>query len=167
MEGSRAKIDEIDKLRDLIADLKVAMLTTVEHDGSLRSRPLQTLELDAENALWFFTSATSPKVAEIAGGDWQVSLSYANPEKQDYVSVSGTATLVRDAVKMRALWTDWAKPWFPKGLDDPDLALLRVQMHKAEYWDGPGTSIGQLYGLTKALATGDKDALGDNAKLNL
>jgi general stress protein 26 len=167
MQGSGAKTGEIDKLRDLIADLKVAMLTTLDHDGSFRSRPLQTLELDEENALWFFTSATSPKVAEVAGGNWQVNLSYANPEKQDYVSVSGTATLVRDRARMQALLSEWAKPWFPQGLDDPDLALLRVQMHKAEYWDGPGTSIGQLYGLTKAITTGEKDALGENAKLNL
>ncbi|MGE5526803.1 MAG: pyridoxamine 5'-phosphate oxidase family protein [Rhodospirillaceae bacterium] len=167
MEGSRAKTEEIEKLRDLIADLKVAMMTTVDHDGSLRSRPLQTLEMDANDALWFFTSVTSPKIAEVAGGDWQVNLSYAHPEKQDYVSLSGTATVVRDTAKVKALWTDWAKAWFPQGPDDPDLALLRVDVHKAEYWDGPGTSIGQLYGLTKAIATGEKDALGENAKLNL
>lgn len=167
MEGSRPKTEDIEKLRDLIADLKVAMLTTVDHDGTLRSRPLQTLEMDADNALWFFISATSPKVAEVAGADWQVNLSYANPEKQDYVSLSGTASIVRDRAKMQALWTDWAKPWFPDGLEDPDLALLCVRPQKAEYWDGPGSSVGQLYGLTKAIATGDKEALGENAKLNL
>lgn len=167
MEGSRPSTDEIERLRDLIADLKVAMLTTQDTDGSLRSRPLQTLEMDGSNALWFFTSVTSPKVAEVAAGEWQVSLSYANPDKQDYVSVSGTASVVRDRAKMQALWSDWVKVWFPKGLDDPDLALLRVQMHKAEYWDGPGSSMKQLYALTKALTTGDKDALGDNVKINL
>ena len=167
MEGSRAKTEDIEKLRDLIADLKVAMMTTTDDDGTLRSRPLQTLEMDANNALWFFTSASSPKVGEAERGGRQVNLSYANPEKQDYVSISGTATLVRDAAKMKALWTDWAKPWFPKGLEDPDLALLRVDAEKAEFWDGPGTSIGQLYGLTKAIATGEKDGLGENTKLNL
>lgn len=167
MEGSRPTNEQIEKLRDLIADLKVAMLTTVDEDGSLRSRPLQTLEMDATHALWFFTSATSPKVAEAAGGGWQVNLSYAHPEKQDYVSISGTATIVRDRAKMQSLWTEWAKPWFPKGLDDPDLALLCVRPDKAEYWDGPGSSIGQLYGLTKAIATGDTEALGENAKLKL
>ena len=167
MEGSRPKTENIEKLRDLIADLKVAMLTTVDHDGTLRSRPLQTLEMDADNALWFFTSGTSPKVAEAAGAGWQVNLSYANPDKQDFVSISGTATIVKDRAKMQALWTDWAKPWFPKGVDDPDLALLCVQAHKAEYWDGPGSSVGQLYALTKAIATGDKEALGENAKLRL
>ncbi len=167
MEGSRPKSEDIEKLRDLVADLKVAMLTTVDTDGSLRSRPLQTLEMDAGNALWFFTSATSPKVAEVAAGDWQVNLSYANPDKQDYVSLSGTASIVRDRARMQSLWNDWVKVWFPDGLDDPDLALLRVQVHKAEYWDGPGSKMTQLYALTKALATGDKDALGDNAKINL
>lgn len=37
---------------------------------------------------------------------------------------------------------------------------------QAEYWDSPGSAVGRLYGLTKALATGDKDAIGDNAKIS-
>jgi general stress protein 26 len=166
MQGSPAKAEDIQKLRDLIADIKVAMLATADEDGSLRSRPLHTLEMDAQHALWFFTSATSPKVAEAAGSGWQVNLSYAHPDKQDYVSVSGTASIVRDRAKMQALWTDWAKVWFPRGIDDPDLALLRVQIHRAEYWDAPASAMKQLYGLTKALVTGEKDALGTNAKMN-
>jgi general stress protein 26 len=41
------------------------MLTTEEADGSLRSRPLATLQLDSEGHLWFFTALTSGKVEEI------------------------------------------------------------------------------------------------------
>ena len=68
MEGSRAKTEEIDKLRDLIADLKVAMLTTLDHDGSFRSRPLQTLELDAHNALWFSFRRRRPRSPKLPAG---------------------------------------------------------------------------------------------------
>lgn len=167
MEGSRPSSEQIDRLRALIGDLKVAMLTTVDEDGSLRSRPLQTLEMDGGHALWFFTAVSSPKVHEAAGSGWQVNLSYAHPDRQSFVSISGTATLVRDRARMQALWTEWAKPWFPKGVDDPDLALLCVQPHHAEYWDGPASTMTQLYALTRAVVTGDKDALGENAKLTL
>ena len=54
---------------------------------------------------------------------------------------------------------------FPKGLEDPDLALLRIDIEKAEYWDSPGTVVGRAYAIAKALVTGDKDATGDNVKL--
>jgi general stress protein 26 len=44
---------------------------------------------------------------------------------------------VRDTEKMRALWSSGLDRWFPRGLDDPDLALLEVRIDKAEYWDRP------------------------------
>ena len=52
-------------------------------------------------------------------------------------TLTGTARVVRDADKIRALWSPRLERWFPKGLDDPDLALLEVRIDKAEYWDEP------------------------------
>ena len=157
---------ELTKVADLIGDIKFAMLTTTEADGSLRSRPLSTLKMDAGARLWFFTSISSPKMDEIRDNS-QVNVNYARPDKQDYVSISGTAEVVRDREKMKELWTPWIKPWFPKGIDDPDLILLTVNVEHAEYWDAPGSSIMRSYGLAKAVATGKTDALGTNAKVRV
>jgi general stress protein 26 len=95
----------------------------------------------------------------------QINLSYARSDKQDYLSVSGTVEVVRDKQKMQELWTPWIKPWFPEGLDDPDLVLLKVRMTEAEYWDAPGSAMVRLYGLAKGMLTGNTDALGENRKL--
>src|SRR4051812_1288679 len=148
MEGSNS--DDIARLKELIEDIRIAMMTTVDEDGTLRSRPLQTLRSADDGVLWFFTSASSPKVAEAQANGWQVNLSYAHPGKQDYVSVSGRATLSRDRNMMETLWNKWVEVFFPKGLDDPDLALLRVDIEKAEYWDSPGTAVGRLFAVAKA-----------------
>jgi general stress protein 26 len=165
MQGS-TNTKDFTQLKSLIEDIKVGMLTTEDDDGTLRSRPLQTVGVDDDGSLWFFTSATSPKVAESKADGGRVNLSYANPGKHDYVSVSGKATLTRDREKMKQLWTKWVEAFFPKGLNDPDLALLRVDIEKAEYWDAPGSAIGRAYGLAKALTTGKTDALGENRKVN-
>jgi general stress protein 26 len=74
---------------------------------------------------------------------------------------------VRDREKMQALWSPWVKVWFPKGIEDPDLALLCVHIEKAEYWASPGSGVQRLYALLKARTTGDKDALGENRKLRV
>ena len=166
MEGSNTTGEDFARLKELIEDIRIAMMTTRDADGSLRSRPLQTLRCADEGTLWFFTSASSAKVEEAAAGGWQVNLSYANPGKMDYVSISGHATLSRDRELMKALWNKWVEVFFPKGLDDPDLALLRVDIDKAEYWDSPGTAVGRAYGIAKALLTGNTDATGDNVKIN-
>lgn len=163
---------DVEKLRDLIQDIRVAMLTTVEEDGSLRSRPMATQKLtqkaEFDGELWFFTGAGSEKVQEIRR-EQHVNVSYADPDDERYVSVSGTALIVHDRAKAEELWSPVLKAWFPQGLDDPDLALLRVKVEKAEYWDSPSGKMVQLLGLVKALATGERYHAdpGENEKLEL
>ena len=90
-----------------------------------------------------------------------------NPDDQRYVSVSGNAFLVRDKAKAKELWNEALRTWFPQGLDDPDLALLRVTVDKAEYWDSPSSAMVHAFGYVKALVTGAPPSPGDNRKINV
>jgi general stress protein 26 len=145
--------DDVEKLAELIGDVKVAMLTTVDEDGSLHSRPMWTQQEEFDGQLWFFTAASSHKVREVER-EHRVNLGYADPENDRYISVSGRATLIRDRSKIEDLWNPLYKAWFPMGLADPDLALLRVEVDKAEYWDTPPGRLVKLVGFAKALLTG-------------
>src|SRR5688572_13029333 len=124
MKVAKQKSQELARLAALVRQMRIGMLTTIEPDGSLRSRPLETVEVDPEGRLWFFTDAHSPKSKRAQAGDHQVALSYADPRDEDFASISGTARVVRDEPKMRGLWTSKLERWFPRGLGDPDLALL-------------------------------------------
>ncbi len=165
MKKQRQADPGMQKLADLIDEASIAMLTTEDSDGTLRSRPLATLQMDADGKLWFFTALSSGKVGEI-DQHRKVSLSYANLERQDYVSISGHARLFRDPDKMRELWTPWIEPWFPDGLNDPDLGLLEITVDEAEYWDAPASRTQRLFGLAKALSTGDTSRLGGHGKVH-
>ena len=155
---------DLQQVAELVEEIKFAMMTTEEVDGTLRSRPMATMQMDAAGCLWFFTAMSSPKVDE-AEMHHQVNLSYARPDKQDYLSVSGNCEIVRDKDRMLALWTPWVQPWFPKGVDDPDLVLLKVTITEAEYWIAPGSAARRLYGLAKGIMTGNTDSLGENRKI--
>ena len=127
------------KVNELIRDIRIAMLTTQTPDGALRSRPMATQGgVDERGELWFFTADDSGKAHEIAQ-EHHVNVSYAEPKDQRYVSISGRGVIVRDRERAQRLWTAALKEWFPAGLDDPRLALLRVRVEAAEYWDA-GTS---------------------------
>lgn len=157
--------ENIKKLRELIKDIKFAMLTTVEEDGTLRSRPMATQQFEFDGNLWFFTNVNAPKVDEVQQNQ-HVNVSYAEPKDQKYVSVSGTAQLVRDRQKMEELWNPLYKAWFPQGLDDPSLALLKVSVDKAEYWDSPSAPVVRLVGFVKAVVTGEPISnLGEHKKI--
>jgi general stress protein 26 len=149
------------KVAELVKEIKFGMLTTQCPDGSLHSRPMSTLQMDEDGCLWFFTSQHSTKIEDI-DDQYQVNMSYARTDKQDYLSVTGTAEVVRNRKKMESLWTPWLKPWFQDGLDDPELILLKVRVDAADYWDAPGSAAKRLYGLAKGAMTGDTDALGEH-----
>ena len=167
MGEGKSREEQMRKLRELIREIDFAMLTTVEPDGSLRSRPMSNNgDVEFDGDLWFFTRASAPKVDEIEQ-EQHVNVSFARPDKQQYVSVSGRARLVRDRRKIEELWNPAYKAWFPDGLEDPDLALLQVTAEKAEYWDGNSSVVAHLVGLAKAVATGSSYGAGENEKVDL
>jgi len=157
-----------EQLWDLIKDIKFSMFTTRDAHGHLHSRPMttQNKKLDEDDRLWFFMSRKDTPVAELATHS-SVNVSYADPDKDRYVSVSGTARLADDPVKTRELWSAMAGAWFPGGVDDPDLALVEVKIANAHFWDVKESKLTQLYTIAKAALTGQPPALGETGKIQM
>ena len=84
--------------------------------------------------LWFVTRSTAPKTEEIRENQ-HVNVAYADPDDGRFVSISGLASLVRDPKKVDELWSRRLRIWFPDGKKDPELALIRVRIDRAEVWD--------------------------------
>ncbi|MBL3655450.1 pyridoxamine 5'-phosphate oxidase family protein [Fulvivirga sediminis] len=124
----------MDKLKETIASIEVAMLATKTEEGDLVTRPMYTLHMDQKGYLWFFTSKDSPKMDDIEENN-HVNVGYADVHSHTYASVSGTAICVDDEDLKSKLWNESHKAWYPKGVDDPNLCLLRVAVSSAEVWD--------------------------------
>jgi general stress protein 26 len=128
---------DLAELTRIIREIRIALLTTVGREGQFHTRPVQTLKVEDDATLWFFTDWTSPKVTELHH-DVRVSLGYADPAKNVYVALSGEGSLVRDPKKAKELWSIEQRAYYPKGPDDERLAVLRVATLHAEYWIAPG-----------------------------
>jgi general stress protein 26 len=162
---AQTRASDLQKIRELIKDIDFCMLTTVDESGDLHSRPMSSNgDVDQDGDIWFFTSASSHKVIEI-GKLPKVNVSFADPDNQRYISISGTAQLSRDKAKIDELWRPEFKIWFPEGKDDPEIALLRVNLEKAEYWDSPSSTIGYALSFVSSLVTGKQPDLGENKKV--
>ena len=167
MKAEQARADDLQKLRDMVKDIDFCMLTTIDETGDLHSRPMSSNgDIDPNGDIWFFTSASSNKVSEVSTSP-NVNLSFADPKNQHYISISGHAELVRDRKKIEELWRPEFKIWFPKGKDDPEIALLRVGLEKAEYWDSSSSTIGYVLSFVSSLVTGKQPDLGENKKVDL
>ena len=155
---------DLAKLGGLIRDIRVALLTTVDRDGGFHARPVQTLQVEADRTLWFFTDWSSPKVDELHH-DVRVSLGYADPTKNVYVAVSGSGSLFRDLQKAKQLWSIEQRAYYPAGPEDERLALLRVVIERAEYWIAPGRTSYLVAAVTAAVTGTPAGVIGENRKI--
>ncbi len=153
-----------DELHELLKDFGVAMLVTRTPAGQLRSRPMALAKVDADGTLWFCSQSESGKTDELAHDNH---VNVAMQSKTKFVSLSGTATTVRDRQKINELWDETWKVWFPGGKDDPTLTLLKVHGTMGEYWDNSGTSgIKYLLEAGKAYLTGTRPAVENDPKIH-
>ena len=157
---------DYEKLREMIKDIDLCMLTTVDESDDLHSRPMSLNgDVDDQGNLWFFTSSNSHKASEIERTP-NVNVSFIDTDQQHYVSISGDAELVHDKQKIKELWKPILKAWFPDGPDQADIALLKVKVKKAEYWDTPSSTIAQAISFVSAIFSGKQVELGENKKLD-
>jgi general stress protein 26 len=133
--------------------VKIAMLTTYSAKEGFSSRPMGTADIDEKGNIWFFTNECSHKASEVSVEN-TVSLTYSDPNNQTYLSIVAEASLVDDKAKMKELWSPFIQAFFPKGLNDPKLTLLKVQPTDAEYWDSSSSSMVVLFNLLKAVVNG-------------
>jgi general stress protein 26 len=152
---------QVRKLRKLIKGARIAMLTTVSSDGRLRSRPMAVLKGGFDGDLWFVTRSTTPKTGEIRENQ-HVNVAYSDHEDDRYVSISGLASLVKDPARIQDLWKRRLRAWFPDGKKDPDLALIRVRIDRAEVWDAKSASMVHLEGLGAVLAKQQRPSRADD-----
>ena len=107
-----------EKLIDLIHDFDNAMLVTKSDGGALVGRPMAIAEATEEGVLWFVTMQSSRK----------------------FVTLSGECQVVDDQAKIDALWKEVWKVWFPGGMSDASIVLLKVVATEGEYWDNSGVA---------------------------
>ena len=82
------RTEHIEKIKEIVEEIKVAMLVTAESDDKINSRPMHTQEVDQFGNIWFFTSLGTGKIGDIAENT-TVNLAYASPDKNTFLSVTG------------------------------------------------------------------------------
>jgi general stress protein 26 len=152
------------KLAELAKDIRIGMLTTSDIDGQYNSRPMAQQEAEFDGDLWFFAERDSRKVRQITANP---SVGITLTSNDTWISISGSAEIIRDVEKAKELWNTFVAAWLPQGPEHPSVVLIKVIGDTAEYWDTPGGRIASAVSLIKAKATGTRYEGGENEKVAL
>lgn len=144
------------ELVEKIGDQRFAMVTTIDGDA-LVSRPMGMQTPDADGTLWFFTKPDTDKAEQVAA-DPRVNVAFT---EGDYLSVSGTAQIVRDVEKNKELWDASVQAWMQGSPTDPDVALLKVTPQTIAYWVS-GSRVTTMASVVKGLVSGERPQVGEH-----
>lgn len=144
--------EALEKVRELLKSFQIAMMLTVSGEA-VSAPPLGVVGGgdDFTGTLWFITDKRSGKVGAIQSGA-QTSLIFQNE---------------KDGARLAELYTPVQRTWFPDGLDDPNMTLVRFDADKGNYWDKHDSMLRLLAAFTKAAVTGAPGKSGNAGIANL
>jgi len=159
--------EALTKVRGLLKNFRSAMMVTLVN-GKLHSRPMgmQGEAADFNGVLWFFSDRESRKIEEIKA-DPEMSLILQSDSDSAYLHLFGKADVSNDLGKKAELFTPLAKTWFPEGVNDPRLTLIRFEAERGDFWDSPGGMLQVLGAFTKAIVTGTRGQVGEMGEVRL
>jgi len=159
------KQNHIARVWDIIEKVRVGMLTTRFANG-LRARPLEARVERDTGIIWFVTDVRGAKDDEIDAAH-DIGLVFIDEDDRAYLSITGSASVIRDTAMAKQIWKKTDDIWLPGGPDDPNTRLLRVEPITAELWDGPSRAAGEAFEFAKARLTDEKPNLGENRKVTV
>ena len=141
------------KLRELLRDFPIAFMMTVS-DGIATARPIGVVGDHAafDGSLWFITDKRSRKVRAINSGA-TTTLIFQNDKAGAYLHLSGRASVLDDREKLEELYTTLQRAWFPLGLDDPNITLVRFDVEQGDYWDSHDSLVRLAFAFAKSIVT--------------
>jgi len=153
-------IEEIKKTcLDLMETSNAAYLTTIDYNGFPITRAMFNLrnteqfpefnELfqNHENkfVIYISTNTSSSKVEHIKKNP-KISVYFCDPDDFKGVMLGGTIEIVDDVDLKRKIWLDWWTKYYPKGVDDPDYTLLRLNPKQVRFYYRLNKAIFELWG---------------------
>lgn len=128
-------------ISEKMRDIDFAILSTRTGDGAIAARPMSNnrqVEYDGDN--FFFTLQDTGSARDINGNP-QVGLAFQGKSgalgmKPFFITIEGSAELIRDKERFADHWTDDLNDWFKDGVDTPGLVLIKVHAQRLHYWDG-------------------------------
>ncbi len=162
LSGAEAR----EKVASLVKGIHICMMNTAAKDGSIDSRPMALQNTPFDGTLWFLTHGSSGKVDEVEQ-DRHVTLTFSAPSDHKYVTLKGRASVSQDRSKIHELWNEMYKAWFPKGEDDPDISVLRVDVTDGDYWNSPSSKVVFFAKYAMAAATGGQTPVGESGHVTV
>jgi general stress protein 26 len=118
------------------------------------------------DAIWFFTQRDSDLVRDAGAGHDAMACVMAK-DMEFQACIHGVLAPDHDREKIERFWSASVSAWFPKGKDDPNLILMRLDPVDAQLWLSNRGPIAYPLEIAKANLTHKQPDLGQRGHLRM
>lgn len=117
--------------REVMEAAGFCTLITLDGTGHLQARIMDPFPAEADFTVWMATNSGTRKVAQLTS-DGRATLFFFDPEGLGYVTLLGTARIIRDPVEEARRWKDEWADFYEDGHRGPDFVLIRFEPDRLE-----------------------------------
>ena len=165
MEKNLQSTEAIKKLQTLVSDIQTCLLITSGKSGKHATRPMAVVDTDSQGNIWFFSNIHANKIKDIEA-DQHVQLLFAHPGKDIYIDIHGRASVIDDRQYIKDKGSPLVKAWFPDGVDDIALCLLKIKADEVHYWDTESSKAATILKTAVSAVIGKKLEEGVHGELH-
>jgi general stress protein 26 len=129
-----ANREAVKKMKDLAEEIKICMFCTYDVQQVMQTAPMSASKIEDDGTFWFLSAKDSTRNRDIQSNS-TTDLIFAQPGKENYLSVHGTSEILYDKQKIDDLWNPIVKTWFTEGKNDPNISVIKFTPGEAYYWD--------------------------------
>jgi general stress protein 26 len=102
-------------------------------DGHARPMTAQVDGDEDRGPLYVFTSKDN-RILELLPKNNRAIATFVSKGHDVWATIHGSVSVDNDRATIDRLWNPYVAAWYEHGKDDPKLALLRIDIEKAEIW---------------------------------
>jgi general stress protein 26 len=95
---------------------------------------MEIQKVDNNLKIWFVAHKSSPKITQINKNSKVCIVSFNEDTFRD-IRLFGTIEVLTDMETKKCVWNDGLEPYFPGGINDPELTVLKFIPERLEYRD--------------------------------
>ncbi len=124
----------VKQMRDAANSAIICMLITTDAENKRTNRPMAATRIDDEGNCWFFASKSSGKIKDISINN-KIQLVFANSDTDEYMEIHGSGMVICDKEELQRNWSPMVNEWFPRGIEDAEVCLVKAEITSVFYWD--------------------------------
>jgi general stress protein 26 len=122
------------ELSTILQSFDVCMMTTIDNNGEINSRPmLQNKEAEYDGYLYFFSREDTRKVRDLNDIP-TISLTYQDKENTMFLQAHGEGEIVHSPAEMAPHWDKKLDTWWHEREYTPGMCMMRVKVSWLRYW---------------------------------